>query len=418
MKIGLNKIFLRKVSFSITAFLLLISSSPPVLASSRDKALLFPYYSATSSCGSSQSGIVNSSLPETVPEPHRSLFTQAATAFNTSPVFLSAIFLSEHDNVWSAFDTAWASSPKGASGPFQFMPATWSGYKTDGNNDGSLDVNNIYDAAFSAANLLSKNGASATTPLGDINQPFSPGTLLFIAAGYNWGGGNVQRKTSPNSPLNAAPKETQEYLNNIFSLINSGFSQAGAGYSMPRLPDGGSVTSAVSSSTLVNLDNSCSGGVISGNIVETALNLAWSTRGHGPQEEDAKPEYKQAMPLYNGSKGTTPFSDCGVFVATVMIASGADVNYPKRGTSVQLPYLREHPEKYLVFDDFNDTSQLLPGDILIFADQPSGHTYIYVGPQPGGYNSVSASLGDHVPEASGAYFNARGNHFTVARLIK
>jgi hypothetical protein len=161
-------------------------------------------------------------------------------------------------------------------------------------------------------------------------------------------------------------------------------------------------------------DANCLGsGVVAGSIVNTALGFAWTTTGHGNQKEDATEAYQNAMPLYNGSTGDMPYSDCGVFVATVMVASGTDPNYPKRGTSVQQQYIEDHPELYQTFTGVTSTAQLLPGDILV----NSQHTYIYVGSQSDGYNSVGASLHTHVPQVSNAFFVENGEPFLVARFI-
>jgi hypothetical protein len=135
--------------------------------------------------------------------------------------------------------------------------------------------------------------------------------------------------------------------------------------------------------------------VASGNTVQTALNLAWPTTGHGKYQSDATIAYQAAEPKYNGSTGDDEFSDCGVFVATVMVASGADKDYPKRGTTAQMTYLSSS-SKYTEITSTN-TADLKPGDIFI----TDGHTYMYVGTQPGGYNSVGGSLHDHVPQAAG-----------------
>ncbi|HSW37391.1 MAG TPA: hypothetical protein VLG37_03430 [Candidatus Saccharimonadales bacterium] len=421
--------FATRTSLCLVALLMLLTSPLKVLAISQDDLDSIkngtPFYDPNASPGGCQpSGTtVSSNLPASVPEPHKTLFTNAANAFGTNPQFVTALFLTENGNALKPFDSQWGTSGQppdakwadgkvGARGPFQFEPGTWDGNKTDGNNDGVMDPDNIYDAAFSAAKLLSSYGAKANTPLGDINKPFVPGKFLYYAAAYNWGGGNLQKNTTASSPLSVAPKQTQNYLNNIYGLITSGFTISG--YGNPAVPAAGTNTSAAPSA-----GSGCSGSVVAGSIVQTALNLAWNTRGHGPDEKDAKPSYQTAMPQYNGSTGDQPFSDCGVFVATVMRATGADPNYPKRNTGVQLGYLRQHPEKYTLLDNINSTSGLQPGDILIYADLPTGHTYIYVGNQSGGYNSVSASLHDHVPEASNAYFvSDNGNHFTVARLKK
>jgi hypothetical protein len=164
----------------------------------------------------------------------------------------------------------------------------------------------------------------------------------------------------------------------------------------------------------------CSGGgVIAGDIVKTALNLAWPTQGHGKEKGDATPPpngYQIAMPKYNGATSDDPWSDCGVFVATVMVATGADESYQRRETSSQIDYIKKHPEKFDLFtssDYVFKSDKLLPGDIMI----QDGHTYIFTGPYKGGdgklYNSAAASLHDHVPEADNWYPG-----FYVARVKK
>jgi hypothetical protein len=146
--------------------------------------------------------------------------------------------------------------------------------------------------------------------------------------------------------------------------------------------------------------------VVAGNITQTAIGLAWKTPGHGKNKEDATPAYQTTMPDANGATTDDPWSDCGVFVATVMVSSGADQQYQRRGTSSQIAYIRQHPEKfdYFTTDNYTKSSGLLrPGDILI----RDGHTYLFTGPTKGddgkAYNSVTASLHDHVPEITNWY---------------
>lgn len=55
-----------------------------------------------------------------------------------------------------------------AVGPLQFVPATWAAHATDGNGDGVLDVNQIDDAALSAAVYLCEVGGDVTTREGWI----------------------------------------------------------------------------------------------------------------------------------------------------------------------------------------------------------------------------------------------------------
>jgi hypothetical protein len=123
------------------------------------------------------------------------------------------------------------------------------------------------------------------------------------------------------------------------------------------------------------------------------------------------------MPKYNGATAITPWTDCGVFVATVMVMSGVDKDYVRRLTTSQRDYVRRS-SKYQVFENLNSISELQPGDIFV----NNFHTFIYTGNYKGGdgrtYNAVSGSLGDHVPQAANAYFSLKGDHFTVARIKK
>jgi len=139
-------------------------------------------------------------------------------------------------------------------------------------------------------------------------------------------------------------------------------------------------------------------GIVKGDAVKTALGLAWDTKQDQGKikKSDAKPSFQVAMPKYNGSTAATSWSDCGVFISTVMRASGVDPNYPIQGTPNMLPYLRNHPEKYtIVTEDATSASQLQPGDIII----NDHHTMLFVGQQPGGYDTVDSSFNDRVPGA-------------------
>jgi len=163
-------------------------------------------------------------------------------------------------------------------------------------------------------------------------------------------------------------------------------------------------------------------GVGQGDIVKTALYYAWDTPGHGKNESDAKPVYQKDMPKYDGAVGEDPYSDCGVFVATVMIASGADPNYVKRGTADQEAYVRAHPELYVQRtkkpgEKTLTTQDISPGDIFLVNGGGQGHTFIYTGSYTGGdgtkYTAAAASLHGHVPQADQVYFSQGGVDFTV-----
>ena len=179
----------------------------------------------------------------------------------------------------------------------------------------------------------------------------------------------------------------------------------------------------------IGADN-CGGGVVAGNITSTAKNLAWPhrvsiERGTSDRygEDVAKPEYVKAVEEVHSSINQAMFTDCGVFVSTVMRSSGVDPEYPLRGTSTQLPYVLSS-SKYKTFTAQSE-SELQPGDIMI----RDGHTYIYVGSYTAPkdnkeYKAVGASWYTRPPSGHDLYLSGEGNGdistssaFTVARYI-
>ncbi len=154
----------------------------------------------------------------------------------------------------------------------------------------------------------------------------------------------------------------------------------------------------------------CGGNVA---IVQTALNLSWPDSSHGVTP---KPEYQRAL---NQVNPLNP-ADCGVFVATVMRYSGADLDYPPSGTSTQAKHLKTSGKYKIINAD--KISDLQPGDILVIGgdnDPGSGHTFIYVGNQPGGANEASASYNSRAANLDKitSLTEARGTYM-VARLIQ
>ena len=64
------------------------------------------------------------------------------------------------NRVESSFGADLRTSPAGAVGWMQFMPATWASYGVDADGDGRTDPYDPVDAIFSAANLLAQDGAA------------------------------------------------------------------------------------------------------------------------------------------------------------------------------------------------------------------------------------------------------------------
>ena len=237
---------------------------------------------------------------------------------------------------------------------------------------------------------------------------------------------NEQLQDGPNASITPAASAAYEagLLKGIEDIVPISGGAAGT------TPTGSTSTTPAAPAT--GASAGCAGGVVSGNISQTAVGLAWPDNSHG--DAPPTPAYAAALKQFNqpgfsvtGGKG----DDCGIFVATVMRASGADPNYPVSGTVQQADYVIAHPELYTVTYPATSTSQLQPGDILILNSDTTesngvihvgngagaaGHTFIYVGPQqPKGFNEASASLRDRtanlgltaLTDGRGSYLIAR-----------
>jgi len=203
----------------------------------------------------------------------------------------------------------------------------------------------------------------------------------------------------------------QAELNSAINFINALYSSSPAiplPVSLSSSSQNSIVNSPVTSSSICNNINK-SNGVIANNIVQTAINLAWPNASHGTKPT---PNYIAALEKYNSAGYSLTGGlgdDCGVFVSTIMRASGVDPNYPPSDTVVQAQYVIDHPSLYKVTYPITSTSQLQPGDILIInkgtkvvngkiipgsqGTGAGGHTFIYLGTQANGKNIAQASLG-------------------------
>ncbi|HRJ06810.1 MAG TPA: phage tail tip lysozyme [Candidatus Saccharibacteria bacterium] len=157
---------------------------------------------------------------------------------------------------------------------------------------------------------------------------------------------------------------------------------------------GGASTSSAGSTieTIADCD-SAGDGAAAGNAVQTALNYAWPTY-HEPNYLNMRPSYAAAISKAQGEGkyvggGPHPGVDCGGFVTRVMQDSGLDPAYGGGGnTTTQLAYLSSSP-KYKELK--NPTSgDLTPGAIAI-KTAGGGHTYMYVGKQPGFETQIASA---------------------------
>jgi hypothetical protein len=138
-------------------------------------------------------------------------------------------------------------------------------------------------------------------------------------------------------------------------------------------------------------------------IINQALKFVWpSPACHQTYAGETRTSCSLSTRAYHaaydgGGGGET---DCGAFVGTVMHASKADPDYPDAGTVTQSDYVKSHQNKYVVNPHPTKTTDLHPGDILIYGGHPpQGHTMIYLGGgQKGGYTRADASLNDHTPQ--------------------
>ena len=155
-----------------------------------------------------------------------------------------------------------------------------------------------------------------------------------------------------------------------------------------------------------------SSGVVAGDLVETAISFALTSPATDgmTSKSEARDTYQTAKQQYNPS---VDWTDCGGFIATSMIASGVDPNYPKVSVTAQIAYVRSNSDKYLV-NDRPSIAGLQPGDIL-YTD---GHTTLYTGKDT--YPSVDASLGQRVPSVrnAGSATWMISNGAISARVIK
>ncbi len=102
----------------------------------------------------SQVAVVVSTVPD--PTDFKALYNAAGSAFGVSPEILEAI----HQLETGKSGSTKRANISGASGPFQFMLATFRAHAVDGNGDGIKSVYNVTDAAFTAARYLHDCGYS------------------------------------------------------------------------------------------------------------------------------------------------------------------------------------------------------------------------------------------------------------------
>lgn len=382
------------------------------------------------------------------------IILNAAKEADADPVAMASLLFWENRG-FPKIDAQWGGSDSIGRGPWQIVKGTWPA-------SAGPYAKGVVDPVIStgvAANLVESWGGKAGIPIGSIDQDFSKGSnipsMATVAKNYNAGrftwrepgvAGYKAGGRSWKQPSGTWFGQKQTIIDEYIMAMTYAYYLMGTGQQLPakgKLDNDAFVAKAVQNADNIkkfkigdgaNVANECeqetgaTPGDGNGDIVKTAEGLAWKGREKDNQQQKsaATALYQKVMPQIQGrgtansvdSRGRTAWSDCGLFVSTVMRYSGADKKYAQRGTGTQLAYVRRHKEKYDVFTNLNNTGQLKPGDIFII----DGHTFLhthktpYKGTDGKKYNGFSASWGDRVPMANNTYFSDSRGHYTVARL--
>lgn len=135
-------------------------------------------------------------LPELVPQPLNSIFTEAAEHWGVDPLALAVLY--HNENGWTfereppppyGNGPPWAVSPVGATGAFQFMPATWQAYKNSNPAHQPGNILDLTDQAYAAAHMLANNGGKVGNSLGFPAIVNQEGTLLNAIVSHHSGPG-------------------------------------------------------------------------------------------------------------------------------------------------------------------------------------------------------------------------------------
>lgn len=259
------------------------------------------------------------------------------------------------------------------------------------------------------------NSIKSETPYNGVD-PVIAATIIFHGPNYK-----IEKDPTGKTVLDGLKRGFEGSADNADKIINTrgGFATGVYNEFKGKIPDGTGVSgvdTGTGSSTSGVGD--CGGnGIVAGDVVKTALSFALDTPATNGMnsESDAKPEYVSAINQFNPGANV---ADCGIYVGTVMIASGVDVNYPKAGTAVQRDYVKRETTKYQIIE--NPTRDILqPGDILIVNNGSDHHTEIYTGGAE--YPIADASQDQRVPsvrkESSLTYMLKLDGVF-IARVIK
>lgn len=266
-----------------------------------------------------------------------------------------------------------------------------SGFNADAHETGNNIGFGLVQWSFGRRTNMEAYAASKGKPASDVGAQID-----YLLIEYN-GSYKKSLSTTDFATSTDIPKATEAWMR-VFEVPAMKPANDPARLNSVRIPAANQIYSlykdtapASTPASVTTTDCGTGNSAVSGNIVETAIGYALTSPASDTmnKKSDARDTYQAAKQQYNPSVDST---DCGGFIATVMIATGVDVNYPKVSVATQTAYVKSHPDKYLVILN-PKASDLQPGDILL--SNAAGHTTMYTGKTP--YSSVDASLGQRVP---------------------
>lgn len=171
--------------------------------------------------------LTNEPLP--IPAVIEQFYRAAATEYGLPWTLLAGIGMAE-----TAHGRITATSSAGAQGLMQFMPATFTAYGIDGDDDGTADILNSADSIYSAANYLVASGAlkgadGIEQALFAYNHAdWYVGDVLYYAHAY--GGGTVMGTLTDCPPGQGNPNLTPLAADRVAQLVAWAEAQVGKAY--------------------------------------------------------------------------------------------------------------------------------------------------------------------------------------------
>ncbi len=138
------------VSSAIGAIFSVCEQSAETVSAGDDTPQSVPSYTSSEPSGQALAGI---------PEHYYEEYRAAGEEYNVDWAILAAVGYTESTHGENGKEVTCINSSAGATGPMQFMPATWSTEGVDGNNDGKKDSCDYEDAIPAAAGYLRDGGA-------------------------------------------------------------------------------------------------------------------------------------------------------------------------------------------------------------------------------------------------------------------